>query len=75
VCCGADQAEIDKRADKIGRPPANIDLAGTPQECVDKLAEFANLGARRAYLQVLDMADLDHVRLIAAEVMPHVASL
>jgi hypothetical protein len=24
------------------------------------------------YLQVLDMTDLDHIRLLAAEVMPHV---
>ena len=31
-------------------------------------------GAERAYLQLLDIDDLDHVRLLAAEVMPHLAS-
>ena len=47
-------------------------LIGTVQEVVDKLGRFAALGARRVYLQVLDLHDLDHVRLLAAEVMPHV---
>ena len=30
------------------------------------------LGAERLYLQVLDLADLDHLRLVARDVMPHV---
>jgi hypothetical protein len=38
---------------------------------VERLAAFAAAGAQRAYLQVLDLDDLDHLRLIAAEVMPH----
>jgi F420-dependent oxidoreductase-like protein len=75
VCCGADDAQIARRAEAIGRPPANIDVAGTPEQCVQKLADFAKIGAKRAYLQILDLADLDHVRLIAAEVLPAVASL
>src|SRR5215467_10323928 len=46
--------------------------AGSPAEIVDKLGRFADAGATRAYLQVLDLHDLDHLELIAAEVMPQV---
>jgi len=38
---------------------------------VDKLGRYAAIGADRAYLQILDLADLDHLDLIAAEVLPH----
>ena len=73
VCCGKDDAEIERRAAKIGRPADRIDLAGTPAQIVERLRQWGDAGASRAYLQVLDMADLDHVRLIGAEVMPEVA--
>ncbi|MGZ4455918.1 MAG: LLM class F420-dependent oxidoreductase [Nocardioides sp.] len=75
VCVGADEAEVERRAAAIGREPAELrenGVAGTPQEVVDKLQRYAALGSERAYLQVLDLADLDHLRLIAAEVAPHV---
>ena len=37
---------------------------------VDKLGRLAELGATRVYLQVLDLTDLDHLELVAAEVVP-----
>ena len=37
---------------------------------VDKIGRFAELGATRLYLQVLDLADLDHLRLVAEQVVP-----
>ena len=46
-------------------------LGGTPAEVVDKLGRLAELGAERVYLQVMDLADLDHLGLVAAEVAPH----
>ena len=75
LCVGADEAELDRRAQAIGREKDELrdnGLAGTPQEVVDKIGRYAALGAERLYLQVLDLADLDHLRLVAAEVMPHV---
>ena len=75
VCVGADEAEVERRAAAIGREPAELrenGVAGTPQEAIDKLAAYAEAGAERVYLQFLDLADLDHLRLVAAEVMPHV---
>ncbi|MEW9530271.1 LLM class F420-dependent oxidoreductase [Microbispora sp. NPDC049125] len=75
VCAGADDAELARRAAAIGQDPAAIrssGLTGTPQEIVDKIGRFAELGAERVYLQVLDLGDLDHLELLAAEVLPHV---
>lgn len=75
LCVGADEAEVQRRAAAIGREPDELranGLAGTPAEVVDKIGRYAELGAERVYLQVLDLADLDHLRLVAAEVMPQV---
>jgi F420-dependent oxidoreductase-like protein len=75
VCCGKDEAELRRRSAAIGRelPELRRDgLAGTPSEIVDKIAEFAEAGATTLYLQVLDLDDLGHLDLIAAEVMPQV---
>jgi len=77
VCCGADEAEITRRAAAIGRSVEDLrenGVAGTPDECIAKLREFAEAGATRAYLQVLDDTDLDHLELIAAEMAPALAS-
>lgn len=78
VCCGRDEAEIRRRAGAIGRDVDELragGLAGSPSEVVDKLGRFAEAGTQRVYLQVLDLADLEHLELLAAEVKPQVASL
>ena len=75
VCCGRSQAELDRRAAAIGRKPDELvasGLAGTPDEVVKKIGTFAELGAEHVYLQVLDLQDIDHLELIAAEVLPGV---
>jgi alkanesulfonate monooxygenase SsuD/methylene tetrahydromethanopterin reductase-like flavin-dependent oxidoreductase (luciferase family) len=77
VCCGRDEAEFRRRADAIGREPDELranGAAGLPGEVVDKLRAFAAAGAEAAYLQVLDVSDLDQLGLIAAEVMPEVGA-
>ncbi|GAA2871896.1 LLM class F420-dependent oxidoreductase [Streptosporangium fragile] len=75
VCVGADDTELARRAEAIGQDLAvlrAVGLAGTPAEVVEKIGRFAELGADRVYLQVMDLSDLDHLELIAAEVLPHV---
>ncbi|MGA8245627.1 MAG: LLM class F420-dependent oxidoreductase [Nocardioides sp.] len=75
ICCGGDEAEVRRRADVIGRTPEDLRanaLAGTPAEVVDRIGRYAALGSQRVYLQCLDLHDLDHLELLAAEVMPHV---
>ncbi len=77
VCCGRDEAEIARRAAALGRQVDELrvnGLCGTPAEVVDKLGRFADLGATRAYLQILDLTDLDHLALLAEEVLPRVAT-
>jgi len=73
VCCGATEAEVARRAAAIGRDPRELRenaVAGTPDEVVVRLRAFADAGASRAYLQVLDLDDLEHLGLIATEVLP-----
>jgi F420-dependent oxidoreductase-like protein len=75
VCCARDESEVRRRADAIGQPVEQLresGLAGTPAEVVDKIGRFAAVGCDRVYLQVLDLADLDHVELLATEVLPQV---
>lgn len=76
VACGADDAEVRRRAAAAGRDVEELragHLAGTPSEVVDRLGRYAEIGCSRVYLQVLDLADLDHLELVAAEVLPQVA--
>jgi F420-dependent oxidoreductase-like protein len=78
VCCGKDEASVRQRAAAIGREPGDLrenGLAGTPGEVAEKIASFAEAGAGCVYLQVLDLSDLDHLELIAAEVAPATAAL
>jgi F420-dependent oxidoreductase-like protein len=78
VCCGSDDAAIARRAAAIGRPVDDLreqGLCGTPDEVVAKLATFGAGGASRVYLQVLDLDDLDHLRLLGTEVLPQVSAL
>jgi F420-dependent oxidoreductase-like protein len=78
VCCGRDEAAIARRAGVIGRQVDELranGLCGTPEEVVAKLARFAAVGTQRVYLQLLDLSDLDHLALIADEVLPHCAAL
>ena len=73
VCCGKDEAEFRRRAAAIGQEPAGLRehaLGGTPGEVAAKIAQFADIGAERIYLQVLDLSDLDHLALIASDVVP-----
>ena len=44
-------------------------LGGTPNEVADRLAALGAAGAVRVYLQTMDMADLDHLELLAAALL------
>ncbi|MBO0694374.1 MAG: LLM class F420-dependent oxidoreductase [Acidimicrobiaceae bacterium] len=76
VCCGSDDAEIARRAAAIGRDVDELKAngaCGTPDEVAAKLRGYAAAGAEGVYLQILDLADLDHLRLLGREVIPRVA--
>jgi F420-dependent oxidoreductase-like protein len=72
VCCGTDDHELARRAQNIGRSIDDLHesgLAGRPAEIVEGIADWAEVGAQRVYLQVLDFDDLDHVALLGEEVL------
>lgn len=75
ACVGRDDAEVARRAEAIGRSVDDLrqtGLAGSPAEVVDRIGQWREAtGTQRVYLQLLDLLDVDHVELIAAEVMPH----
>lgn len=73
LCCGRTDAEVNRRAAAIGREPDELranGLAGSPAEIVDKIGRYKAIGSERIYLQILDLTDLDHIELVAAEVAP-----
>jgi len=73
VCVATSESRLAKRAAAIGRELAELrenELAGSPAEVIDKIGRYAEAGASLIYLQLLDLADLDQLELIAAEVLP-----
>ncbi|MFI6333493.1 LLM class F420-dependent oxidoreductase [Streptomyces sp. NPDC050535] len=73
ACVGKDDNDVKRRAESIGREVDELKangLAGSPAEVVERIAQYQAVGSQRMYLQILDLDDLDHLELIAAEVMP-----
>lgn len=76
VCCGSDEVEVGRRARAVGRDVGELrasGASGTPAEVAERLRAFNEAGADAVYLQVLDPSDLDHLRLIAENVVPQLA--
>lgn len=74
VAVARDESELARRAEAIGRPVEDLranGIAGSPAEAVDRLGTWRErTGIDRIYLQLLDLSDLDHIDLIAGQVMP-----
>jgi F420-dependent oxidoreductase-like protein len=60
----------DDPADLVGQDDK---LVGTVEEVVARLREYERAGVERVFLQHLDHADVEMIRLIGAEVVPAVA--
>ena len=75
ACIGKNDADIARRAAALGREVDELrlnGLCGTPAEAIERLQQWNAAGAQRMYLQFLDLADLEHLDLVAEEVMPFV---
>ncbi|HEV3328763.1 MAG TPA: LLM class F420-dependent oxidoreductase [Acidimicrobiales bacterium] len=73
VCCGTDDAQVARRADRMGWKLEDLKRAGacgTPEEVVERLGHWRDAGAQVAYLQLLDPSDLDHIELLGSAVAP-----
>lgn len=70
-----DEAELRRRCAAVGidpDSPHDARLVGTPTQVAAKLERLLELGASRVYLQTVDMTDLDHLDLIARDVIARV---
>jgi len=71
--CGADDAQVAARARAARQDVDRLrtsGLVGTPDELIDRIGRYAEVGATRVYLQVYDFDDLAMIELIAGRVLP-----
>jgi len=67
IAVGRTEADAKARAAVLGQEPP---LYGTPERVVEQIKAFAELGASRLFLQIIDLTDLDHLDVIATELAP-----
>ncbi len=75
---GRTDAEARRRAEALhgasgALPPDDATVCGPPEALVERIEQLRQAGASRVYLRLGDLTDLDHVELIAAQVLPKVA--
>jgi F420-dependent oxidoreductase-like protein len=73
VCVGADEADVRRRLRILGPPIGAIPdqgLAGSPAHVAERLAEWVDAGADRIYIHLLDVDDVEHVRLLGEQIAP-----
>ncbi len=74
VCCGRTDAEVARRAAALGEPLDPDAFAGSPDAVADQIHRYAEAGATRVYLRLLDLGDLDQLDLLAAAVLPQLTA-
>ena len=73
VSCGRTKKEAEARRDRLGdagRRLLSAGVVGTPADVVSRAEASRELGADVIYFHVYDGQDLEHVRLLVAEVVP-----
>ncbi|MFS8497069.1 MAG: LLM class F420-dependent oxidoreductase [Micromonosporaceae bacterium] len=79
VACGRTEAEARRRAQQLYevdgvQPPGEAAVVGPPELLVERIGQLRAAGAERVYLRICDLHDLDHLDLIAAEVLPKITT-
>jgi F420-dependent oxidoreductase-like protein len=70
---GRTDAEARRRAAPLhvrSALPPEDPVIGSPAQLVERLGEFAAIGTGRIHVRLIGFHDLDHLELIAAEVLP-----
>jgi len=73
VAIGRTDAEARLRAAPLHVPsalPPEDPVVGSPAQLVQRIGQFAAIGATRVHLRLIDMTDIDHLELIARDVLP-----
>ena len=76
VVCAENQADLERRAQAAGWKVDDLlafGCAGTPEQVADRIGSWQSVGTETAYVQILDMHDLEHLELIAERVVPLVS--
>ncbi len=76
VSCGTSREEAEARRDRLGdagRRLLSAGVVGTPGDVVARVEASRALGAEVVYFHVYDGEDLEHIRLLGAEVVPALA--
>lgn len=74
VACGRTDAEVQKRyalMQQVSALPPEDAIFGSPDKVIEELTAFAKAGATRLHVRLRDLSDLDHLDLLASEVIPH----
>jgi alkanesulfonate monooxygenase SsuD/methylene tetrahydromethanopterin reductase-like flavin-dependent oxidoreductase (luciferase family) len=76
---GRDRAELEQRAERVGEwtgmdardlLDSDRSITGTVEEVVARIRDYEQVGVERVFLQHLDHADIEMVRLIGSEAVP-----
>lgn len=73
ACCGSNVRDFHRRAATIGIHPEtarSTGIAGLPRQAAETVRRWKDLGADRIYFHIRDIEDLDHLDLLASEVLP-----
>jgi F420-dependent oxidoreductase-like protein len=76
VAIGRDDREVARRAAPLhvtSALPQEDPVEGSPEALVQRIGEMAEAGAGRVHLRITDMTDLDHLDVIASDVLPQLA--
>lgn len=78
VAIGRTDAEAHRRAAPLHAPsalPPEDPVVGSPAQLVDRIGEFAAIGVTRVHLRFIEITDVDHLDLVASDVLPQVVAL
>ncbi|GLY03565.1 MULTISPECIES: LLM class F420-dependent oxidoreductase [Actinoplanes] len=74
VACGKTDADVERRLavmNEASALPSEDTIFGSPEKVIEQISRYAEIGASRIYVRLRDLGDLDHLDLLAAEVLPH----
>lgn len=67
--CGRDRRELARRGSVSPQQFEMADLVGTPDDIIDQLGAYRDLGVGRVYLRVLDLRDVGQIALLGESVV------
>lgn len=71
---GNDAAALNAERQRFSAIPQSGIISGTPQECVNRILEYVNVGVRHFLFTIPDVTKLGMLRLAGEEILPAVQS-